>query len=337
MKFVDKAKIQIKSGKGGSGCVSFRREKYVPKGGPDGGDGGRGGHVILEASSQKDTLYRFHWNQHFKAKNGQPGQGANKHGSNGADLVVQLPLGTCVLDPNTREILADFSQAGQRFMAAKGGRGGRGNARFTSSTNRAPRRFDPGEPGEEMTLLLELKLLADVGLVGLPNAGKSSLISRLSQARPKIADYPFTTLIPNLGVVVVDEEHSFVMADIPGLIAGASQGAGLGHRFLKHIERCRVLLHVIDATRVKADAPLEVFSQVQMELAAFHPELTRKKHLVAVNKLDLLETNDAVRIVSEALPDQEVLGISAVNGLGLRELKFALFRILNEAKDDGGD
>jgi GTP-binding protein len=335
MKFVDKAKIQVKSGKGGSGCVSFRREKYVPKGGPDGGDGGRGGHVILEASSQKDTLYRFHWNQHFKAQNGRPGQGGNKHGSNGADLIIQVPLGTSILDPNTREVLADLSRTGQRFMAVKGGRGGRGNARFTSSTNRAPRRFDPGEPGQEMVLLLELKLLADVGLVGLPNAGKSSLISRLSQARPKIADYPFTTLIPNLGVVVVDEEHSFVMADIPGLIAGASQGAGLGHHFLKHIERCRVLLHVMDATRVRPEAPLADFYQVQKELAAFHPELIRKKHLVVVNKLDLPEAGAAMALVDRALPDQDVLGVSAATGQGLRDLKFALFRVLNEAGNDG--
>ncbi|MDY6850613.1 MAG: GTPase ObgE, partial [Thermodesulfobacteriota bacterium] len=232
MKFVDQAKIWVKSGDGGSGCVSFRREKYVPRGGPDGGDGGRGGHVILTVSSQKDTLYRFHLNQHLRAEKGRPGQGKNKRGRNGADLHVKLPLGTLVLDAVTGAMIVDLVKPGQSFIAARGGRGGKGNAHFATATNRAPRHSQPGEPGLELRLGLELKLLADVGVIGLPNAGKSTLISRLSAARPKIADYPFTTLIPTLGVVTADEDNSFVMADIPGLIEGAGQGAGLGHRFL---------------------------------------------------------------------------------------------------------
>ena len=328
MKFVDQAKIQVKSGHGGPGCLSFRREKYVPKGGPDGGDGGRGGHVIIIASSQKDTLFRFHLNQHFRAKNGQPGQGRNRHGANGENKIIKVPLGTSVYDADTGELLADLTEPDQSIVAAEGGLGGKGNARFASSTNRAPRQTQPGLPGQERTIRLELKLLADVGLVGLPNAGKSTLISKLSAARPKIADYPFTTLIPNLGVVALDEETSLVMADIPGLIEGASQGAGLGHRFLKHVERCRVLLHLLDAGRIKPEAPLEDFDQINRELAAFDPALAEKPQLIAVNKMDLPGADEALAAVRQARPDLEVLSLSALTGQGLDKLKKAVFGFL---------
>ena len=330
MKFVDQALIQVKSGGGGPGAASFRREKYIPKGGPDGGDGGRGGHVVLEASSQKDTLYRFHLNQHFRAENGRPGRSQNRHGRNGADLIVQLPPGTLVFEAETGALLADLTRPGQRFIAAEGGRGGRGNARFATSTNRAPRQAQPGRPGRELRLRLELKLLADVGLIGMPNAGKSTLISRLSAARPKIADYPFTTLIPNLGLVSDGQDRSFVVADVPGLIKGAARGAGLGHRFLRHVERCRVLVHLLDAARIDPAAPLSDLEQINAELAAFDPGLTEKKQLVAVNKMDLSGAEQALMLVRRASPGLEVLGLSALTGQGLDELKWALFRILNE-------
>ncbi|MEW5725345.1 MAG: GTPase ObgE [Thermodesulfobacteriota bacterium] len=330
MKFIDQATIWVKSGNGGRGCVSFRREKYIPRGGPDGGDGGRGGHVIFEASSQKDTLFRFHMNQHFRAENGRPGTGGNRNGRNGADLVIQIPLGTTVFDPETGGLLADLTEAGQRYVVAEGGLGGRGNARFATPTNRAPRYAQPGLPGCELKVRLELKLLADVGLIGLPNAGKSTLISRLSAARPKIADYPFTTLVPNLGVVAVDEEHSFVMADIPGLIEGASQGAGLGHRFLKHVERCRLLVHLIEVPAVNPADPLAEINKLDRELAAFDPALAQKPQVVAVSKMDLTGANEALEAVRKARPELATLAVSAVTGLGLDELKWTLYRRLTE-------
>jgi GTP-binding protein len=320
MKFIDQATIVVKSGKGGAGCVSFRREKYVPRGGPNGGDGGRGGDVVLRASSQKDTLFRFHMNQHFRAGNGRPGEGQNRHGKHGADQIIEVPLGTMVLDAETGELLADLTETGAEYLAAQGGRGGRGNARFATSTNRAPRHAQPGDPGEEFRLRLELKLLADVGLVGLPNAGKSTLISRLSAARPKIADYPFTTLVPNLGVVSVSDEHSFVLADIPGLIEGASQGAGLGHRFLKHIQRCRILVHLIDAAGIDLNDPLKDLDALRAELRAFDPDLALKPELICVSKMDLTGSDDSLEAVRKALPGTTVLGISAVSGQGLTEL-----------------
>jgi len=320
----------VKAGDGGAGCVSFRREKYVPRGGPDGGDGGRGGHIILSASSQKNTLYRFHFNQHFRAQNGRPGQGKNKHGADGADLIIELPLGTTVLDAETGGVLADLTEPGQQFVAARGGRGGFGNAHFVSSTNRAPRQAQPGQPGREVRLRLELKLLADVGLVGLPNVGKSTLISRLSAARPKIADYPFTTLIPNLGLVALDEDHSFVLADLPGLIEGASRGAGLGLRFLRHIQRCRLLVHLLDAGRIDPQKPLADLKTIRAELEAFDSTLTAKKQIVVVNKMDLTGADQALDLVRGSLPDGKVLGISAATGQGLDELKWTLFNLLRE-------
>ena len=330
MKFVDQATIFVKSGDGGPGCVSFRREKYVPRGGPDGGDGGRGGHVIIAASSQKDTLYRFHLNQHFRAEKGQGGQGKNKHGKNGTDLTIHLPLGTSVFDADSGVFLTDLTKSDQIFIVAEGGLGGRGNARFATATNRAPRYAQPGTSGLELRLRLELKLLADVGLVGLPNVGKSTVISRLSAARPKIADYPFTTLIPNLGVVAVDAEHSFVMADIPGLIEGASQGAGLGHRFLRHVQRCRLLVHILDANRIDPDFPLREFNQINNELAAFDQSLTEKKQIVAVNKMDLTGSEESLTLIRNSLPDHEIFPISAATGLGLDKLKWKIFELLQE-------
>ena len=328
MKFVDQATIFVRSGKGGPGCVSFRREKYIPRGGPNGGDGGDGGDVVLVASSQKDTLYRFHLNQHFRAENGRPGLGKNKHGKNGADLIITVPLGTSVFNADTGDFLADLTIPEQRHIVAGGGRGGRGNARFATATNRAPRHSQPGEPGDELRLRLELKLLADVGLVGLPNAGKSTLISVLSAAKPKIADYPFTTLIPNLGVVSVGDTRSFVLADLPGLIEGAGQGAGLGHRFLRHIQRCRVLAHVLDADRVDPENPLEHYRTICQELDGFDPELLSKTQMVLVSKMDLPGAEAALKAVREAFPKREVVGVSAVTGLGLPELKRSLWRLL---------
>ena len=334
MRFVDQTRVQVKSGKGGPGCVSFRREKYIPRGGPDGGDGGRGGHVIFRASSQKDTLYRFHMNQHFKAENGHGGQGRNRHGRGGEDLIISLPLGTIVSDAETGLIIVDLTEPGQEFIIAHGGRGGQGNARFATSTNRAPRYAQPGEPAQELNLLLELKLLADVGLIGLPNAGKSTLISRMSAARPKIADYPFTTLTPNLGVVALDDERSLVMADIPGLIEGASQGAGLGHRFLKHVERCRVLVHLVDSSQVKPEAPRLELDTVNAELAAFNPGLAQKKQIVVLTKMDLTDADQALKLMEQACPGQPVFGISAVTGQGLDQLKYTLADLLAQADEE---
>lgn len=334
MKFVDQAKIYVTSGHGGAGCVSFRREKYLPKGGPDGGDGGRGGDVVLLASSQKDTLFRFHLNQHFRAGNGRPGSGRNRDGPQGPSRLVTVPLGTVVFDAETGEELADLCRPGARYLAAKGGRGGQGNARFATPSRRTPRFAQPGEPGESRRLLLELRLLADAGLVGLPNVGKSTLISRLSAAKPKIAPYPFTTLVPGLGAVEVDAEHSFVIADLPGLIAGAAQGAGLGHRFLRHVRRCRVLVHMLDPLRVSEDDPLADLRTINAELAAFDPELPAKPQLVVVGKMDLAEGAPALAAVRRALAaagdDRRILGLSAAAGQGLNELKFAVWDILSQ-------
>ena len=314
--------------------MSFRqREKYVPRGGPDGGDGGRGGDVILVASSQKDTLFRFHMNQHFRADNGRPGMGRNRTGASGVHTVIELPIGTMVHDVETNLLLADLTEPGREFVIARGGRGGQGNARFATSTNKAPKFAQPGEPGEELRIRLELKLLADVGLVGLPNVGKSTLISRLSAARPKIADYPFTTLIPNLGMVAVDDEHSFVLADIPGLIEGASQGAGLGHRFLRHIQRCRVLLHLLDAGETDPASPLSELNKINEELIAFDTSLSGKRQLVAVSKMDLTGAEQVAEAVRQALPGQPVFAFSAVTGEGLKELKWALWEALLETDD----
>ncbi|MDR2140745.1 MAG: GTPase ObgE [Deltaproteobacteria bacterium] len=328
MKFVDQAKISVASGHGGAGCVSFRREKYIPRGGPDGGDGGRGGDVIIEATSQKETLLKFHFNQQFKAKNGQPGRGRRQTGADGPDILLAVPPGTLVSEPATGQKLADLSAAGDRFVAAKGGRGGQGNARMATSVRRAPRLAQPGEDGEERVLLLELILLANAGLVGYPNVGKSTLISRLSAARPKIADYPFTTLAPNLGVVQVDEDHSFVLADLPGLIDGAAQGAGLGHRFLKHLSRCQVLVHLLDPTRLQPERPKRDLELIIRELKAYDPEMAKKPALVALGKMDQPEGPLALAAWKKAHPRSRIYPFSSFTGEGLAELKFAMWRII---------
>jgi GTP-binding protein len=323
--FIDEAKILVKAGDGGKGCMAFRREKYVPKGGPSGGDGGDGGSVMLESSSHVNTLLAFRYNREFRAQRGRHGEGSNCHGASGEDTVIRVPVGTVVFDGESGEPIFDFTAPGQRFLAARGGKGGRGNARFASSTNRAPRRTEPGQPGEERRLRLELKLLADVGLVGFPNAGKSTLLSRLSAAHPKIADYPFSTVEPCLGVVAAGEEESFVMADIPGLIEGAHQGHGLGTRFLRHIERTRLLVHLVDVSETGRD-PVEDFHVVRNELRQFSAALLEKPVVVVANKVDLPGSEERLAQLGafcqkESLP---LLAISALRGDGLDALRYDL-------------
>ena len=320
--FIDEIDIFVKGGDGGAGCVSFRREKFVPRGGPDGGDGGDGGSIFLEADPGITTLLDYHYQRHYTAERGQHGKGANKHGRSGADTVLRVPLGTVVSDRASGELLGDLAAPGHRLLVARGARGGRGNARFTSSTNRAPRRADLGRAGEERWMHMELKLLADVGVIGVPNAGKSTLVSRVSAARPKIAEYPFTTLEPTLGIVRVDEDRSFVIADVPGLIAGAAGGKGLGHRFLRHIERTRLLIHLIDLDPAGGRDPRDDYRAIQGELAAYAAELARRPQIVVANKAELPGTEerrlDLERFcAAHALPFH---AISAVTGLGLSAL-----------------
>jgi GTP-binding protein len=332
--FVDEARITVAAGDGGNGCLSFRREKYVPRGGPDGGDGGKGGDVVLLADESVSTLIAFRYERSFRGERGRHGEGSNKTGRSGRDRVVRVPPGTLVIDSGAGILLADLSSPGDRFVAAVGGRGGRGNARFTSSTRRAPTRHDPGEPGEERALQLELKLLADIGLVGFPNAGKSTLISRISAAKPKIADYPFTTLVPTLGVVDAGDYRSFTVADIPGLIENAHEGAGLGHRFLRHVERCGLLLHLVDAISPERD-PIEGIDSMNRELEAYSPDLASKPQILVLTKADVVppEALDRVRGWAEetGLP---CLVISAVTGEGIdrlvHHLRDALDRSLAE-------
>lgn len=329
--FIDEARIWVKAGDGGKGCLAFRREKYVPRGGPSGGDGGDGGDVMLASSQHLNTLLPFRYNREFRAGRGRHGEGSKRHGREGEDRTIPVPVGTVVYDEESGEKLFDFTVPEQRFVVAKGGRGGRGNARFATSTNRAPRRTEPGRPGEERRLRLELKLLADVGLVGFPNAGKSTLISRLSAAHPKIADYPFTTLEPHLGVVAVNEEESFVLADIPGLIEGAHAGHGLGTRFLRHIERTRLLVHLVDVADTGRD-PVNDFQVVRSELGRFSRALLEKPLFVVANKLDSLGEPGRLEKLrnfcrAEAFP---FLAISAVRGDGLDELRLRLAERLRE-------
>ncbi|MCX7823888.1 MAG: GTPase ObgE [Syntrophobacterales bacterium] len=323
-KFIDEAIIHVQAGSGGNGCVSFRREKYVPKGGPDGGDGGKGGDVYLIATSSKHTLLDFHYRRFFKAKGGQHGRGKNQHGRRGEDVYIPVPLGTIVKDALTGEILADLIEDGQLWLAARGGQGGRGNARFVTSTNQVPRFAEEGEKGEERDLKLELKLIADVGIVGFPNAGKSTLISVISNARPKIADYPFTTLSPQLGVVYVDRDRSFVVADIPGLIEGAHRGAGLGIQFLKHIERTRVIIHLIDISSIDMSDTLRPYLSIRRELEKFNPELLKKPEVVVLNKIDLIKEREYVKTIMATyrrhLKKVPLLSISAVTHKGIPEL-----------------
>lgn len=322
MRFIDEVVIRIVAGKGGNGCVSFRREKYVPRGGPDGGDGGNGGSVVLEASERKGSLLDFRYRNLFRAEAGRGGSGQNRNGRSGEDLVLEVPVGTVAKDPEGGEILADLTEPGQRWIAAQGGRGGKGNSHFVSSTHRTPRFAQEGQPGEEKELKLELKLIADVGLVGLPNAGKSTLISVVSAARPKIADYPFTTLTPNLGVVQYDDAPPFVMADVPGLIEGAAEGAGLGIRFLKHIERTRLLLHVVDASQISPDDPLRSFRQIDHELRSYSEDISKKPKIIVLNKVDLIENQKDLEGIKDSFVQLgfPVFLVSSLKREGLREL-----------------
>ncbi len=334
--FVDTAKLRVQAGKGGDGCLSFRREKFIPKGGPDGGDGGRGGHVIFRASSSQNTLLQFRHQKLLRAQKGQAGMGRRMHGADGEDLIVIVPVGTIVRDAETGELVADMSTEDQEIIIAAGGRGGLGNEHFKSSTNRAPRRTTKGVEGEESELELELKLLADVGLVGMPNAGKSTLISRISASRPKIADYPFTTLEPNLGVVDLGDYRSCVVADIPGLIPGAHEGKGLGDRFLRHVDRCSLLLHLVDAGQPPGQA-LSELDAISRELELFSPSLARKPRLVVLSKLDLTEAREHVAEISAGAEARglEAAAISAVSGEGLRALVGRLARFLEELPREG--
>ncbi|MCR6544990.1 GTPase ObgE [Dehalobacterium formicoaceticum] len=319
--FYDRAKIYVKGGDGGNGIVAFRREKYIPEGGPCGGDGGKGGNVIIEADEGLRTLIDFKYRQHYKGERGQHGQGKGMHGKKGTDLTMRVPLGTVVRDAETGELVADIVSQGQKVIVAKGGRGGRGNTRFVSSNNRVPDFAENGEPGRERWLILELKLLADVGLVGFPNAGKSTLISRVSAAKPKIADYPFTTLSPNLGMVRVGEGESFVWADIPGLIEGAHTGAGLGHHFLRHLERTKVLIHVVDISEQPDRTPWEDFAIINQELKAYKEDLSHRPQIVAANKMDLPGGEERLLEFKDKIgPGYEVFPISAVTGKGLEPL-----------------
>jgi GTP-binding protein len=335
MKFVDEAKLKVQAGNGGRGCVSFRREKFAPFGGPDGGDGGHGGSVWLRAAEGINTLADFRIERTFKAKSGEGGSGNDCTGRGGEDLLIAVPVGTVVADADTGEQLGDLTAAAQEFKVAQGGKGGWGNARFKSSTNRAPRQFGPGLPGERRTLALELKLIADVGLLGLPNAGKSTLIRALSSARPKVADYPFTTLYPNLGVVYCGQHRSFLMADIPGLIEGAAGGAGLGIRFLKHLQRTRVLLHIVDLLPPDPEAdPVRDARAIVSELKKFDAKLAGKPRWLVINKRDLLPDEEAEARAAEIARRLRYRGprflISAATNRGTRELADALMQFLEQ-------
>lgn len=320
MKFIDEATITVKSGNGGPGCVSFRRERFIERGGPDGGDGGNGGSVILKVHPGKRTLFDLRRQKHIRAKNGVPGQGKQRHGKNGEDCLVEVPAGTLVTDADTGSLIVDMTEPGQHFVVAKGGMGGRGNKRFATSTNRAPRHAQTGTPGTELNLKLELKLLADVGIIGLPNAGKSTLISRISSARPKIANYPFTTLTPSLGMVEPEFGEPFAVADIPGIIEGAHDGTGLGVRFLKHVERTGILIHLIDISEIDPASPLGAYELINRELAMYSQTLARKEQIVVLNKIDLTGSEEKIELFKAACKASLILSISAATGRGTKAL-----------------
>ncbi|MCW5713196.1 MAG: GTPase ObgE [Bauldia sp.] len=330
MKFLDQAKVYIRSGDGGAGAVSFRREKFIEFGGPDGGNGGRGGDVIVVAANGLNTLIDYRYEQHFKAKTGMHGMGRNRTGADGADVVMKVPVGTQIFEEDNETLIADLTEVGQKVVLARGGNGGFGNAHFTTSTNRAPRRANPGQEGREMLIWLRLKLIADAGLVGLPNAGKSTFLAAVSAAKPKIADYPFTTLHPNLGVVAVDARE-FLLADIPGLIEGAHEGAGLGDRFLGHVERCRVLLHLIDAT---GDDPAGAYRTIRNELAEYGHGITEKPEIVALSKVDSITAEDlaaktkALKRAAKKTP----YAISAVAGIEMKTVLRAMLAAIDESR-----
>lgn len=330
VRFIDEAKIYVLSGAGGDGCVSFRREKFIPRGGPDGGDGGNGGDVIIEARENLTSLLDFRYKRHYKARGGEYGKGKKMAGKSADSLIIPVPVGTIIKDFDTGAVIADLNHPEQRVVVCKGGMGGRGNTRFKSSTNQAPRTAEPGSPGEEKWLKLELKLLADVGLLGFPNAGKSTLISRLSAATPKIADYPFTTLIPNLGVVTYGDGKTFVIADIPGLIEGAHKGAGLGISFLKHIERTRVLIHLLDLSPITQRDPFEDYLTMNRELKGYGFDLENKPQIVVANKVDLTEARESFDELSAKFEDINIvlMAISAATGQGLDKLVQATGHLL---------
>lgn len=321
MKFVDYVKVHVRAGDGGRGCVSFRREKYVPKGGPNGGDGGRGGHIIVRADPQLYTLLDHKYRKTYRAERGQHGMGRNRHGSDGKDLVILVPVGTIVKDAGTDETIADLCSPSMEVLVARGGRGGLGNAHFSTSVRQAPRFAQPGEPGQEQEIILELKLLADVGIIGLPNAGKSTLISVISAARPKIADYPFTTLTPNLGVVKFDGYRSFVVADIPGLIEGAHRGAGLGFQFLRHVERTKLLIHLVDVSDLTPGDPLDNLLKINRELMLYSGELASKSQIVVASKIDI-GREERIKRLSEycKINGLPFLKVSSATGSGIRHL-----------------
>src|SRR5258705_436630 len=328
--FVDEAVIHVKAGDGGDGCVSFRREKYVPKGGPDGGDGGNGGSVVFEADVNKNTLLDFTGRHHWRAKRGEGGMGKKMSGLSGDDLVLHVPPGTMIFDDEHKILLADLDAAGKRVTIAQGGKGGRGNWHFRSPTNQAPRYAEPGTQGQERHLRLELKLIADVGLVGMPNAGKSTLLRAISAARPKVADYPFTTLEPQLGIVELAGGRRIVVADIPGLIEGAHSGAGLGTDFLRHIERTKILVHLLDLFPMDNSNPADNYKKIRHELESFSPKLAEKRELIAANKMDLAIDDEAISKLRADLPDKEIHAISGVSRHGVEDLLQSLWHILYE-------
>ena len=335
MHFIDEATIHVKAGDGGNGCVAFRREAHVPRGGPSGGDGGGGGSVVVVADPQLTTLLDYKYRRHYKAKRGEDGRNKDQYGKAGDELALRVPVGTVVHDADSGEKLADLDQPGARFVAARGGTGGQGNIHFATAWNRAPRVSTPGTAGEERVLRLELKLLADVGLLGFPNVGKSTFIARVSRARPKIADYPFTTLVPNLGVVDLGDDRQMVIADIPGLIEGAAEGAGLGHRFLRHVERTRVLLHILDASALAGPDrdPLADFDTLNRELKLYAPDLAERPQVVALNKADVTEVRDQADELSRAFAERGVrlFTLSAVTGDGVRDVLEELWRVSHPA------
>lgn len=331
--FVDEAEIHVKAGDGGAGCVSFRREKYIPKGGPEGGDGGDGGSVYFEADPSENTLLDFASKHHWKAERGQNGMGKKMYGKSGADLIIRVPPGTLIYDRDHGILLADLDQPGKRVLIAQGGKGGLGNWHFKSPTNQAPRYAQPGLPGQERNLRLELKLIADVGLVGMPNAGKSTLLRSISAARPKVADYPFTTLEPQLGIVELVGDRRMVFADIPGLIEGAQKGAGLGHAFLRHIERTKIIVHMLDLFPSDGSDPAGNYRVIRRELEAFSPALAQKHEIIAANKMDLAIDSDALEKLKSDLPDKRIFPISGVSRQGLEPLLETIWTTLKELKE----
>jgi GTPase len=338
MQFIDECVIDVRAGNGGNGMATFRREPFVPRGGPSGGDGGDGGSVVLLADEQLSTLLDLRYQKTYKAANGEHGSGRDKYGKGAADVIVRVPVGTVVSDEESGELLADMSAAGARFVAAQGGKGGRGNIHFATSTNQSPSKAEPGEPGQARKLKLELKLLADAGLLGYPNAGKSTFVAAVSRARPKIADYPFTTLTPNLGVVALPGNRSFVLADIPGLIEGASEGHGLGHRFLRHVERTRVLIHLIELSAEPGRDPWHDYEVINRELANYSPELAARPQVVALSKIDLTETQEALATWQAEFEKRGVKlhAVSAATGQGVRELLEAAWPLIRPASSSTG-